>query len=329
MEYKDYYQLLGVARDAPAEDIKKAYRRLARKFHPDVSKEPDAEARFKEVSEAYEALSDPEKRAAYDALGSDWRAGQDFRPPPDWGARAGGGAGGFGQQRPFTAEEAEQFSDFFESLFGGRPRGFGAGGAGFSSGAGHGFGGPAQGEDQHARIVIDLEDAFAGATRELSLRVPQVQADGRVRMQERVLSVRIPAGIREGQQIRLAGQGLPGTGGPPGDLYLEVAFRPHPRYRVDGRDLTVTLPVAPWEAALGASVDVATPGGAVSLTIPANSADGRKLRLRGRGLPGRPPGDLYVVLKVVWPPADTPSAKAFYQDMAKAFAFNPRAGQGS
>ncbi|MBU4612581.1 DnaJ domain-containing protein [Achromobacter sp. GG226] len=328
MDYKDYYQLLGVARDAPAEDIKKAYRRLARKYHPDVSKEPDAEARFKDVAEAYEALSDPDKRAAYDALGSNWRAGQDFRPPPGWDGQSGPGPGGFGQQRPFTADEAAQFSDFFESLFGGRSGSFAGGGPGF--GAGQGFGGSsAQGEDQHARIVIDLEDAFAGATREISLRVPVPQPDGRVRLQERVLSVRIPPGIREGQQIRLAGQGLPGISGPPGDLYLEVAFRPHSRYHVEGRDLTVTLPVAPWEAALGASVEVPTPAGPVSLTVPANSADGRKLRLRGRGLPGNPAGDLYVALKVVWPPADTPSAKAFYQDMAKAFAFDPRATQGS
>lgn len=323
MEFKDYYQLLGVARDAPAEDIKKSYRRLARKYHPDVSKEADAEARFKEVAEAYEALSDPEKRAAYDALGSNWRAGQDFRPPPGHGAQGPGGAGGFSQQRPFTADEAAQFSDFFESLFGGARSG------GFShAGEGDGFGAPAQGQDQHARIIIDLEDAFAGATREITLRVPQAQADGRVRMQDRVLSVRIPAGIREGQQIRLAGQGMPGAGGRAGDLYLEVAFREHPRYAVDGRDLTVKVRVAPWETALGASVEVPTPGGKVALTVPPNSANGRRLRLRGRGLPGNPAGDLYVVLEVVWPPADTPEARTFYQDMAKAFTFNPRAAQG-
>ncbi len=329
MEFKDYYQLLGVARDAKPDEIKKAYRRLARKYHPDVSKEDDAEARFKEVGEAYEVLSDPEKRASYDELGSNWRAGQDFRPPPGWNGQAAGA--GTRQQRPFTADEAGAFSDFFESMFGAR-RGAGAGGgAGGFAGGGHAgdpFGADPGGQDQHARIVIDLEDAFAGATREISLRVPQVQPDGSVRLQERVLSVRIPAGIREGQQIRLAGQGLPGAGGRAGDLYLEVNLRPHPRYRVDGRDLTVSLPVAPWEAALGGSVEVPTPGGTVALTIPAKSADGRKLRLRGRGLPGNPAGDLYVELKVVWPPADSEAAQAFYREMAKTFAFDPRASQG-
>lgn len=314
MEYRDYYKILGVARDAGADEIKKAYRRLARKYHPDVSREAGAEDRFKEVGEAYEVLSDPEKRAAYDQLGSDWRAGQDFRPPPGW---QGQGAGA--RQREFTAEEAEQFSDFFESLFGA------AGGFGRARAQSYAR---ETGRDHHARIAIDLEDAFHGATRQISLREPQIGADGRVALHERVLSVKIPPGVREGQQIRLAGQGEPGAGGERGDLFLEVVFNPHPRYRVQGRDLSLVLPVAPWEAALGAAVEVATPAGTVELNVPAGSADGRRLRLRGRGLPGSPPGDLYAVLKVVWPPADTEKARALYRRMAEEIPFDARRQAG-
>lgn len=313
MEFKDYYSLLGVSRDASADDIKKAYRKLARKYHPDVSQEPDAEARFKEVAEAYEALHDPEKRAAYDQLGSDWRAGQDFRPPPGWHGAGQGGA------REFSAEEAAQFSDFFESLFG-RGRGeF----QDFSGGAGQ-----AAAQDRHARIVIDLEDAFHGATRELSLSEPEVDQQGRLHMRERILSVRIPPGVMAGQQIRLSGQGEMGRGGQRGDLYLEVSFRPHKLYSVDGRDLYLILPVAPWEAALGAEVHVPTPGGVVAMHVPANSAPGRKLRLKGRGLPGKSPGDLYAELQIAWPPANTARAKEIYRTMAQDMAFNPRQSLG-
>ncbi|GAA5234401.1 J domain-containing protein [Verticiella sediminum] len=320
MEYKDYYKILGVARDAGADDIKKAYRRLARKYHPDVSKESGAEDKFKEVGEAYEVLSDPQKRAAYDELGPNWRAGQDFRPPPGWREQHPGAAdmGGGAHFQDFSAEEAAHFSDFFESLFGGA-RGFGAGARAQRAGPGR---------DHHARIAIDLEDAFHGASRNISLREPDVDAQGRVTLKERVLNVNIPAGVREGQQIRLAGQGEPGSNGQRGDLYLEVVYNPHPHYQVDGKDLTVVLPVAPWEAALGGPVEVPTPAGPVEMTIPANSADGRRLRLRGRGLPGRPAGDLYAVLKVVWPPADTEKAKALYRRMAQELQFNPRRQAG-
>ncbi len=322
MEFKDYYKLLGVARDASADDIKKAYRKLARKYHPDVSKEPDAEARFKEVAEAYEALHDPEKRAAYDQLGSDWRAGQDFRPPPGWQP----GAAGHGQAREFTAEEAAQFSDFFESLFGG-VRGGRESFDGFDGFEARGQGAGA-GRDRHARIVIDLEDAFHGATRQLSLSEPELDASGNVTMRERVLSVRIPVGVRPGQQIRLAGQGEPGRGGQRGDLYLEVAFRPHRLYQVDGKDLRLSLPVTPWEAALGAEVHVPTPAGVVSMQVPANSTPGRKLRLKGRGLPGKPAGDLYAELQVAWPPATSDKAREIYQNMAREMPFNPRQSLG-
>jgi len=313
MEYKDYYRIMGVERDATQDEIKRVYRKLARKYHPDVSKEGDAEARFKEVGEAYEVLKDPEKRAAYDQLGADWKAGQDFKPPPDWDAGFEFSGGGY------TAGGGGVHSDFFEELFGRQFRQAGASRQTFRM----------RGEDHHARVLIDLEDSFAGATRSLSLHVPEVTDDGHVITRERTLNVRIPRGIRPGQQIRLAGQGTPGLGGAgSGDLYLEVAFREHPLYRVDGADIYLDLPVAPWEAGLGAKIKVPTPSGAVDLRIPAGSNQGRKLRLKGRGLPVRTPGDLYVVLQVTLPPADSEDAKRLYEQMRDKLGFNPRATMG-
>ncbi len=312
MEYQDYYAIMGVARDAAQEDIKRAYRKLARKYHPDVSKEADAEARFKEVGEAYEVLKDPEKRAAYDQLGKQWKPGQDFHPPPDWDAGFEFRGGGY------TAGDAGARSDFFEELFG---RGF-AGGGGTESRRGIRM----RGEDHHARVLVDLEDSFGGATRSISLRVPELTGDGHVTTRERTLSVRIPKGIRPGQQIRLAGQGGPGLGGAePGDLYLKVEFADHPLYRVDGADIYLDLPVAPWEAALGANIKVPTPSGVIDLKIPLNSGQGRKLRLKGRGLPGKQPGDMYVVLQVALPPADSDAARTLYKQMQDQLGFNPRA----
>jgi curved DNA-binding protein len=309
MEFKDYYGVMGVARDATQDEIKRSYRKLARKYHPDVSKEADAEARFKELGEAYEVLKDPEKRAAYDQLGANWKAGQDFRPPPDWDA---------GFEFSGGYQEGSAFSDFFESLFGHAAAGH-AGGQGFR----------ARGEDHHARILIDLEDAFQGATRTITLHAPQLDGQGHVRTRERTLNVRIPRGIRQGQHIRLAGQGTPGFGGGvAGDLYLDVEFKPHRLYRVDGRDLYLDLPLAPWEAALGARVKVPTPEGVVDLTIPAASAAGRKLRLKGRGIPGKPEGDLYVALQIALPPADSESARQLYRTMQQELAFNPRSELG-
>lgn len=309
MEFKDYYKILGVERTATADEIKRAYRKLARTYHPDVNKEPGAEARFKEISEAYEVLSDPQKRAAYDQLGRGWQAGQDFTPPPDWAAGFE-----FSPSR-FSTEEVAGFSDFFSSLFGNFTRRASAG--------------RARGEDRHAKIVIPLEDAFHGATRTITLRVPELDAQGRVALREHTLKVRIPKGIREGQLIRLAGQGAPGIGGAPGgDLYLEVHFDPHALYRVEGHDLSLTLPIAPWEAALGATVKAPTPTGVVEVKIPAGARSGQKLRLRGRGIPSDPPGDLYLVLEVVLPPADTERARQFYRMMAQELAFNPRQGLG-
>lgn len=312
MEFKDYYKTLGVERTASQDEIKRAYRRLARRYHPDVSSEADAETRFKEVSEAYEVLKDPEKRAAYDQLGRDWQAGQDFRPPPDWDAGFEFSGGGF------TDADARHFSDFFESLFG-------AGGPFGRHGRYQRSYGAMRGEDHHARILISLEDAYHGASRRIQLQTPVVNANGQVTVKPRSLDIRIPKGITAGQQIRLAGQGAAGLGGgAAGDLYLEIEFEPHPLYQVEGRDLYLTLPVTPWEAALGSKVEVPTLAGRVALSLPAGSQSARKLRLKGKGLPGKPPGDQYVVLRIVNPPADSPKARELYQRMAEELPFNPR-----
>lgn len=317
MDYKDYYQMLGVPRDATEDDIKKAFRKLARKYHPDLSKEPDAEARMKEVNEAYAVLSDPERRVAYDQLGQA-QPGQEFRPPPDWDAGFEFSGGGF------SRAEAADFSDFFSQLFG-QMGGRGFHGQGFGTGGSGGYEG--QGEDHHAKVLLDLEDAFTGATRQISLRVPKLDPLGRVTVEDRTLSVRIPKGLRDGQMIRLAGQGAPALGGgKAGDLLLEVHFKPHPRFRVEGRDLYATLPVAPWEAALGAVVPFTQPdGSSLKIRIPESARSGRQLRVRGKGIPGEPPGDLRLDVQVVVPPAATPRARELYETMARELAFDPRA----
>ncbi len=321
MRFKDYYEVMGLGRSASQDEIKRAYRKLARKFHPDVSKEQDAEDRFKELQEAYEVLKDPEKRAAYDQLGADWRQGQEFRPPPDWGkgfeftrrgARSGAGPAG---------PEAAEFSDFFAELFGSRSP-FGATG-GFEPGSRRPR--AAAGQDHVARIEVDLEDAFRGGARTIDLRTPELAPDGRVVVKPRTLRVSIPAGVADGQQIRLAGQGSAGThGGPPGDLYLEVNVRAHPHFKLEGRDVTLSLPVAPWEAALGETVSVPTLGGSVEMKLPAGARAGQRLRLRGRGLPGQPAGDQYVVLRIVLPP-DSPRAREVFARMKQELPFDPRA----
>ncbi len=322
MEFRDYYDTLGLARDATQDEIKRAYRKLARKYHPDVSKEKDADQQFKALGEAYEVLKDPEKRAAYDQLGANWQGGQDFNAPPDWDAGFEFSGGGFTQgdfnQGGSTQGDGQAYSDFFESLFGQSFHAAGAGGGQSQRRGPHGG-------DHHAKIMIDLEDSLNGATRPITLHVPEVSPEGHVRTRERVLNIKIPKGIAPGQSIRLAGQGDPGPGGgKSGDLYLEVEFRAHSLYHLEGNDIYMDLPVAPWEAALGAAIKVPTPSGVVDMKIPAGSVEGRKLRLKNRGLPTKQAGHFYVVLRVVLPPADNPAAEKLYRDMERELAFNPR-----
>jgi len=322
MKFKDYYEIFGLARTATPEEIKRTYRKLARKYHPDINKEADAEARFKELGEAYAVLKDPEKRATYDRMGSGWKAGQDFHPPPGWdngfefSGRDFGNAPGNDSGQPDDHASSARERDFFESLFGQARR------------SGQSSAGPQQGEDRHARVSIDLADAYHGARRTISLRMPVLDAAGQVTMQARQLAVSIPKGVRAGQHLRLNGQGgiSPGVG-PPGDLYLEIVFNADPQFRPDGRDVYLHLPLTPWEAALGASIAVPTPEGPVQLTIPPDSLAGRQLRMKGRGIPGtsgQAAGDLYAVLTIALPPADTERARDAYREMAKSFDFNPR-----
>lgn len=315
MEYKDYYKVLGVERTATQDEVKRAYRKLARKYHPDINKESSAEAHFKEVGEAYEVIGNVEKRAAYDQLGSELKAGQEFSPPPNWDA-------GFEFSGADQAAGQADLSEFFESLFGrarrqqARPE---------TRAEFH-----ARGEDHHAKILIDLKDSLDGTTRSITLRAPEVDETGHVVVRNRTLNVTIPKGIVEGQHIRLKGQGTPGFGrGAAGDLFLEVQFNPDALYRVSGKDLYLDLPIAPWEAALGGSVRMPTPLGAIMLKIPPGSAQGRELRVKGRGIPSAEPGDLYAVLKIVLPPADTDKAKKIYEDMARELPFDPRAKLGA
>jgi curved DNA-binding protein len=295
MEYKDYYKILGVPRSASAEEIKRAYRKLARQYHPDKNKAAGAEDRFKEINEANEVLGDAEKRKAYDELGANWKAGQQFTPPPGWSG------GGFSRDRSRGASfggGGADFSDFFSQIFGGAG-GMGGGFRDFTE---------QQAADTHARLVISLEDSYNGAQR-------QINVGGRS------LNVRIPKGITAGQTIRLAGQGTQG-----GDLLLEIEFAAHPQFKLDGRDITVTVNVAPWEAALGGKIDVPTLGGTVEMNLPPNSRAGQKLRLRNRGLPGKTPGDQLIALQIVQPPVVSDEDREIYEKMAAHFAsFRPRA----
>jgi curved DNA-binding protein len=311
MEYQDYYKILGLERDATSDQIKQAYRKLARKYHPDVSKEVDAEKRFKEIGEAYAVLKDPEKKAAYDQMGSNWSSGQGFNPPPNWDSGYEFRGNGWGDGAN------PDHSEFFESIFGRRAQQANQQSAQFNI----------PGEDHHAKIEIDLVDSYLGAQRSIGLKMPALDEQGHLRMQERTLEVKIPKGIRSGQHLRLAGQGSPGFGnGKAGDLYLEIVIKPNSLFRVDGKDVMVELNLAPWEAALGATVDLPTPTGKVELNIPANTMAGKKLRLKGKGIPSQEPGDLYAAIRLVTPPAASSSDKEAYQAMAKSFAaFNPRA----
>lgn len=315
MEYKDYYHILGVSRDASQDEIKRAYRRLARKYHPDISKESDSETKFKDLGEAYEVLSDPEKRAAYDKFGANWQAGQDFKPPPNWDAGFEfSGAG-------YTEADSGGFSDFFEELFG-RSR--------YTTGGGTRRSFRMQGESQHAKIVIRLQDAYLGSKQTITLTRPMVDEKGHITTKPHTLNVTIPKGIIEGQRIRLEGQGMPGSGGgPSGDLYLEIAFAGDPLFHAEKRDIYLTLPVTPWEVALGTTITVPTLGGNVELKIPAGSQGGSKLRLKGRGLcSATQTGDQYVTLRIVVPKPLTKEQKKLYREMARLMPINPREKMG-
>jgi curved DNA-binding protein len=320
--YKDYYKILEVPRTASEAEIKKAYRRLARKHHPDVSKAAGAEGRFKEITEANEVLGDPEKRRRYDELGANWQAGQDFRPPPGWqnaqyefrGAPRGAG---------FDPRGSGDFSDFFESIFGGQ-----FGGAGRSAGGGFWEdqgGGRGRGEDHEAPITISLEEAYHGVKKSISLQLASPDERGRVQRQTRTYQVRIPPGTTDGARIRLAGQGGSGQGGgAAGDLFLLVRVAPHPLYKVDGRDIETEVPVTPWEAALGARITIPTPDGQAAIQIPAGTESGHRLRLRGKGMPGPTAGDLMAVIRLVVPKHLSPREKELLEEWARVSAFRPR-----
>lgn len=314
MEFKDYYAIMGLDETASEGDIKKAYRKLARKYHPDVSKEADAEQKFKDLGEAYEVLGDPEKRKEYDQLkkmGGRDRSGE-FTPPPGWesGAHFAGGEG----------MDAGQFSDFFESVFG-RGGGFHQG---FSAGRQRDF--SRRGEDVHHRLPVYLEQAYEGAEQMLDLRVPVVDERGMVSHRQRRLKMKIPAGVTDGQTLRLRGQGAPGVGGgKPGDLLVDIQLVPHPLYTVSGKDVSLVAPVAPWEAALGTKITVPTLAGKARVTLPAGSEAGRRLRLKGKGLPGNPAGDFFVVIKIAMPDRHSETEQKLWEELAEASGFRPRA----
>ncbi|CUI02186.1 DnaJ C-terminal domain-containing protein [Leisingera aquaemixtae] len=309
MEFKDYYQALELQKDAGSEEIKRAYRGLARQFHPDINASPEAETRFREITEAYEVLKDPERRAAYDRLWNQQQqsSGGAFTPPPGWQQGFSFTSGG--------TDRGEVFSDFFETLFR-RPSPFAK--------ARH-----ERSTSQHARIRIDIPDAYTGGSRVLTLQTPVAAEDGTVQLKSRDIPVYIPKGIVEGQHIRLPGQGpqSPG-GGPPGDLLLEVFFAPHPVYRADGKDLYLDLPLAPWEAVLGGKIRMPAPVGSLAVKVPPNARNGQILRLRGKGLPGSPSGDIYATFKIVNPKVTTDTARRLFEQMAREIPFNPRASIG-
>jgi curved DNA-binding protein len=314
MKYKDYYEVLGVSREASADDIKKAYRKLARKYHPDVSKEPRAEEKFKEVSEAYETLKDPEKRAAFDQLGRH-APGQEFEPPPDW-ARHFGGEFTQGGAGSFNFDDVD-LADLFAGLAG-RARG----------GARRNPEGPIDGRDVEASVQISLEQAFHGDEVEFDLPVPEFDERGFMRRTPRHIKARIPPGVSDGETLRVAGKGGRGfKGGRDGDLYLTIHVLPHPRFRLSGRDLYVDLPLAPWEAVVGTSVELPTPGGNVMLKVPAGTRAGQQLRLTGRGLARKDgvKGDLYAVVKIVVPTSASERERTLWNELAQASSFNPRA----
>ena len=326
VKYKDYYEVLGIARGAEQDAVQRAYRKLARKYHPDVNKAADAEDKFKELNEAYEVLKDPEKRKMYDQLGPNWKQGQDFRPPPGWETHYDFGRGGGRQQGGFQWGGSGDFSDFFETLFGGRGFQQARGGAG-PGGFGQGTVWRQAGADQETTLRITLEEAFRGGTKPIALQTQVINPQGQLQLQEKRYDVKIPPGILPGQKIRLSGQGGEGAGGGPhGDLYLTMELEPHPIYTLKGRDIYVEVPVSPWEAVLGAEVEAPTPAGSVSLKIPPGTQNARKLRLRARGMPNPKgnAGDLYVTVRVMVPTAPTPEEQELFEELKKVSGFNPR-----
>lgn len=315
MEYKDYYEILGIDRQATSEDIKKRYRILARRYHPDVSKEPDAEEKFKAVKEAYEVLKDPQKRQAYDQIGKQWQSNQGFTPPPDWNFR---------KESDINFEDefkASDFSDFFEALFGAQKR--------TKSQQNHGHQSQSReqrGADIHSKITISVQDAFSGTERMIQIQASQWDPNTQqMQPHTRHLKIKIPAGVTQGQHIRLTGQGSPGfEGGRHGDLYLEIQFQKNRLYVVKNRDVYLTLPITVWEAALGAKIQTPTLGGFVELKIPPGTSSGTQLRLKGRGLPGNPPGDQYVSLKIQVEAPKTDAQRVLYQKIAEEMPYHPR-----
>jgi curved DNA-binding protein len=316
MEFKDYYKILGVEPDADSKAIKTAYRKLARKYHPDVSKQNDAEAKFKEVSEAYEVLKDIKKRAEFDEIRQYGAHGQQFRPPPGWQSGAQRGT----QNGP---QYEGDFSDFFSSMF--RSSGGGRGAGSQSASAGFAFN--QKGQDIETELSIFLEDTLSNASQTISYHLPQRGADGRVTEVKKTLSVKIPAGVSDGERIRLKGQGAQGEGsGANGDLYLRIRLVPHPLFDVEAHNLIITLPLAPWEAALGTKIEVPTLTGKINLSIPASSQTGQRMRIRGKGLAKKDGfGDLYAVLKIVMPKSTSDEIKQHWEQLATKAAFDPRA----
>lgn len=325
VEYKDYYKLLGVTKTASQEDISKAFKKLARKYHPDLHpNDPEAEKKFKDCNEAYEVLKDPEKRKLYDSLGPNWQDGQHFQRPPGFENVHFNFGGGGGQQF-----DAGAFSDFFETIFGGGGRGghFGQGGGGFSSGGFGGYArGPARGADVNATLELTLEEAYRGGAKAITLQEQTIGPDGAPRLGTKTLNVTIPAGVREGGKIRLSGQGSPGrSGGKPGDLYLKVKILPNALFKLEESNVILDLPLTPWEAALGAKVRVPTLDGAVEMNIPAGSSSGRKLRLPGKGLGGRGKrGDQLVRLMIQVPPQVSETQRELWEKLAASSEFSPR-----
>jgi len=335
MKYLDYYAVLGVSRDATADDVKKAYRKLARQYHPDVNKSAGAEARFKEINEANEVLSDPEKRKRYDALGANWKSGQDFTPPPGWGGFEGASSGPGGIRFEFGGAPGGDFSDFFSSLFGdlggaGRGTRGRRGGNPFAGFGGFGAGGDEEGEeafaphgqDFEANLALTLEELFSREPKSLTLQVPTVGPDGAETRTAKTFHVRIPPGATDGTRIRLSGQGAGG-----GNLYLNLRVAPHPVFQLHGYDLDQAVALAPWEAVLGAKIRIPTLEGPAYLTIPPGTQGGARLRLAGRGLPDKrgARGDLFVNLRIAVPAPPTAREKALFEQLAKESSFQPRA----